>query len=67
MTTTSLPTSIGSPRFARFMKSTPYWTPSRSAPGTSRATAFMAPAVIATASTFACSSSKVTSTPTFME
>ena len=32
------------------MKSTPYWTPSRSAPGTSSATAFIAPAVIATAS-----------------
>src|SRR5438477_170165 len=44
MTTTSLPTSIGWPRFARFMKSTPYWTPLRSAPGTSSLTAFIAPA-----------------------
>src|SRR3972149_93645 len=49
MTTTSRPTSSGSPRLAFFMKSTPYWMPSRSPPGMSRPTAFMAPAQMATA------------------
>ena len=45
------------------MKSTPYWTPSRSAPGTSRTTAFIAPAVIAIASKSRWSCSNVMSTP----
>ena len=63
MTTTSWPTSSGWPRLAFFMKSTPYWTPSSSAPGMSSATASIAPAVMAIPSKSRWSCSNVMSVP----